>query len=94
MAVLHGNMMHRPRCITCICSQETAGSQLGKRKVRQEVYDMMTFWCEKGIDGFRMDVISMISKDQHFRMENVTVSMVILDHIAYMVPEFMNFFRK
>jgi len=35
-------------------------------KVRQEVYDMMTFWCEKGIDGFRMDVISMISKDQTF----------------------------
>ena len=35
-------------------------------KVRQEVYDMMKFWCEKGIDGFRMDVISMISKDQRF----------------------------
>ena len=35
-------------------------------KVRREVYDMMNFWCEKGIDGFRMDVISMISKDQAF----------------------------
>ena len=35
-------------------------------KVRREVYDMMNFWCEKGIDGFRMDVISMISKDQEF----------------------------
>ncbi|MDY4416549.1 alpha-amylase family glycosyl hydrolase, partial [Selenomonas sp.] len=32
--------------------------------VRDEVYDLMTFWCDKGIDGFRMDVISMISKDQ------------------------------
>ena len=31
-------------------------------KVRQEVYDMMSWWCDKGIDGFRMDVISMISK--------------------------------
>ena len=31
-------------------------------KVRQEVFDMMTWWCNKGIDGFRMDVISMISK--------------------------------
>ena len=31
--------------------------------VRKEVYDMMTWWCDKGIDGFRMDVISMISKD-------------------------------
>lgn len=32
-------------------------------RVRKEVYEMMTWWCEKGIDGFRMDVISMISKD-------------------------------
>jgi oligo-1,6-glucosidase len=32
------------------------------KKVRQEVYDLMTFWCEKGIDGFRMDVIHLISK--------------------------------
>ncbi|MDR4890310.1 alpha-glucosidase [Fredinandcohnia sp. QZ13] len=30
--------------------------------VRQEVYDLMTFWLEKGIDGFRMDVINFISK--------------------------------
>ncbi len=36
------------------------------KKLRKEIYDMMTFWCEKGIDGFRMDVISMISKDQHY----------------------------
>ncbi|HIZ21576.1 MAG TPA: alpha-glucosidase [Candidatus Blautia faecigallinarum] len=31
-------------------------------KVRDEVFDMMDWWCRKGIDGFRMDVISMISK--------------------------------
>lgn len=31
-------------------------------KVRDEVFDMMDWWCKKGIDGFRMDVISMISK--------------------------------
>lgn len=35
-------------------------------KVREEVFAMMNRWCEKGIDGFRMDVISMISKDQSF----------------------------
>ncbi len=34
-----------------------------KPEVRRAVYDMMTFWLEKGIDGFRMDVITMISKD-------------------------------
>jgi oligo-1,6-glucosidase len=31
-------------------------------KLRKEVYDMMTFWLDKGIDGFRMDVINCISK--------------------------------
>ncbi len=31
-------------------------------EVRQAVYNMMTWWCDKGIDGFRMDVISLISK--------------------------------
>ena len=32
--------------------------------VRQEVFDMMNWWLEKGVDGFRMDVISLISKEQ------------------------------
>lgn len=31
-------------------------------KVREDVFEMMDWWCQKGIDGFRMDVISMISK--------------------------------
>lgn len=31
--------------------------------VRQEVYDILRFWLNKGIDGFRMDVITLISKD-------------------------------
>ena len=31
-------------------------------KVRDEVFRMMRWWCDRGIDGFRMDVISMISK--------------------------------
>lgn len=31
-------------------------------KVRQEVYSLMRFWLDKGIDGFRMDVINYISK--------------------------------
>lgn len=30
--------------------------------VRQEVYKVMKYWLDKGIDGFRMDVISVISK--------------------------------
>ncbi|WP_152419456.1 glycoside hydrolase family 13 protein [Halobiforma nitratireducens] len=32
--------------------------------VREEVYDLMEWWLEKGIDGFRMDVINLISKPE------------------------------
>ena len=33
-------------------------------KVRDEVFKMMTWWLDKGVDGFRMDVISLISKPE------------------------------
>lgn len=36
------------------------------KAVRNNIYEMMCWWCEKGIDGFRMDVISMISKEQSY----------------------------
>ena len=35
-------------------------------KLRNEVYDMMRFWLDKGIDGYRMDVINRISKPEVF----------------------------
>ncbi|ANU18760.1 glucohydrolase [Planococcus plakortidis] len=35
-------------------------------ELRHEVYKMMRWWLDKGVDGFRMDVINMISKDQSF----------------------------
>jgi oligo-1,6-glucosidase len=31
--------------------------------VRQAIYAMMRWWLDRGVDGFRMDVINMISKD-------------------------------
>lgn len=31
--------------------------------LRQKIYDMMNFWIDKGIGGFRMDVIELIGKD-------------------------------
>jgi len=34
--------------------------------VREKVYEMMRFWLKKGVDGFRLDVINLISKDQRF----------------------------
>ena len=33
-------------------------------KVRQECIDIMNYWVDKGVDGFRLDVINLISKDE------------------------------
>lgn len=35
-------------------------------EVREAVYAMMRWWLDRGVDGFRMDVINLISKDQAF----------------------------
>ncbi len=35
-------------------------------KVRQEVYDIMKFWAEKGVDGFRLDAFQFAAKDTTF----------------------------
>ena len=40
--------------------------------LRKEIYKMMIWWLEKGVDGFRMDVISLISKDSRFPEGKVT----------------------
>jgi oligo-1,6-glucosidase len=34
--------------------------------LRQEIYKMMRFWLNKGVDGFRMDVIALLSKEPTF----------------------------
>ncbi len=34
--------------------------------LRHHIYNMMHFWLKKGVDGFRMDVIPFLSKDQSF----------------------------
>ena len=34
--------------------------------VRHEVEQMMNWWMQKGVDGFRLDVINLIGKDQKF----------------------------
>lgn len=34
--------------------------------VREAVYDLMKFWLDKKVDGFRMDVINLISKPPGF----------------------------
>ncbi len=52
-------------------------------KVRFEVYDIMKFWLDKGIDGFRMDVISLISKRLPFKQSSSTeMKFLIEEHYA------------
>jgi len=41
-------------------------------KVRKEVFDMMTWWLDRGVDGFRMDVINVLSKAEGFPDVQVT----------------------
>ena len=48
-------------------------------KVRNEVYDLMKFWLDKGVDGFRMDVIPFISKQA--RMPDIPIE--FLDQPQY-----------
>ena len=36
-------------------------------KVREEVKDILRYWLDMGVDGFRCDVITLISKDQRFK---------------------------
>ncbi|KAG8884475.1 hypothetical protein FRB98_002374 [Tulasnella sp. 332] len=40
--------------------------------VREAVYDLMRFWMDQGCDGFRMDVINLISKDTNFPNAPIT----------------------
>lgn len=43
--------------------------------VRREVYEMMKFWLDKGVDGFRLDVVNLLSKDQRFLDDDGSVGL-------------------
>lgn len=45
-------------------------------KVRQSVYEMMLWWLDKGVDGFRMDVINFISKTKGLPEANAFMGML------------------
>jgi oligo-1,6-glucosidase len=52
-------------------------------KLRNEVYDLMKFWLDKGVDGFRMDVINLISKDQSYANGKIKVDSGLGDGSPY-----------
>ncbi|MBT2282569.1 alpha-glucosidase [Paenibacillus polymyxa] len=37
-------------------------------KVRQEIYDMINWWIDKGVGGFRLDVIDLIGKEPDLKI--------------------------
>ena len=47
-------------------AREQADLNWENPEVRQDVKNVISFWAEKGVDGFRLDVINLISKDQTF----------------------------
>ena len=55
--------------------------QLTNPKVREEVVDILRYWLDMGVDGFRCDVINLISKDQRYKNDP---SMVLRGKKYYM----------
>ncbi|OAN13839.1 alpha,alpha-phosphotrehalase [Photobacterium jeanii] len=52
-------------------AKEQADLNWENPQVRQEVKDIISFWAEKGVDGFRLDVINLISKQQDFPNDDI-----------------------
>ena len=44
-------------------SQQQPDLKWENPNVRQEVFDLMTFWADKGVDGFRLDAFQFAAKD-------------------------------
>ncbi|MBT8231994.1 MAG: alpha-glucosidase [Bacteroidia bacterium] len=49
-----------------IFSKKQPDLNLENEKVRNEIFKILEFWLDKGVDGFRMDVVSLISKRLDF----------------------------
>ena len=65
--------------------------------LRADVIDMIKFWLEKGVDGFRMDVINYISKEPGLPDGNETIGSLMnfrgVEHYFY-GPRMHEYFRQ
>ena len=52
-------------------AREQADLNWENPQVRAEVKEVISFWAEKGVDGFRLDVINLISKQQDFPSDDI-----------------------
>jgi oligo-1,6-glucosidase len=55
-------------------------------EVRSAIYEMMRWWLDRGIDGFRMDVINFISKDQRLPDAEVHAGTTYGDGAPFYAP--------
>lgn len=55
-------------------------------KLRMEVYDIMKFWAEKGVDGFRLDAFQFVAKDTTFPKINDDLEKNFIQHYAMQNP--------
>ena len=62
LMVQHGNMMPKQVNIISICLVKQPDLNWNNKDVRKAVFDMMNWWFDKGIDGFRVDAITHIKK--------------------------------
>lgn len=56
-------------------------------EVRKDVIEMINWWLDKGVDGFRMDVINYISKEEGLPQGNETIGSLMgypgIEHYYY-----------
>ena len=63
-------------------------------KVRQEVYKLMRFWLDKGVDGFRMDVINLISKQLDFPQADLSDFNKVIETVYANGPRVHEFLQE
>lgn len=63
-------------------------------EVREEVYKMMRYWLEKGVDGFRLDVISLISKRTNFPDTHLEDFADVIEQVYANGPRVHEFLRE
>ncbi len=63
-------------------------------ELRKEVYELMCFWLDKGVDGFRMDVFSLFSKKQSFHDSDMTDFPKVIREIYANGPRIHEFLQE
>lgn len=62
--------------------------------LREELYKILNFWLDKGIDGFRMDVISLISKRLDFSNTTLSGLNELIDQVYSNGPRVHEFIQE